>query len=87
MPGYVRPNISDNYRADGRECLDRAQRALEVAEVNLDTVAELINLNRDHLLMADVIAHAEARTRLGVGWARLGDAKAFAITESAVFDD
>lgn len=79
MATYPKPNTSDDYRASARECLDRAQRALEVAEMNLDTVSELLNLNRDHLLFADVIGHAEARTRLGRAWAHLADSKALAL--------
>jgi hypothetical protein len=85
MPEYPKPNTSADHRAPATECLDRAQRSLEVAEVNLDTVAALFELNKTRVSFADLIAHAEARTRLGVGWARLADAKAFAITE-APFD-
>jgi hypothetical protein len=74
---YQGPNTSREYRAAPQECLDRAQRALEVAEVNLDTVSSLLNLNKDSgtLTYADLIAHAEARTRLGLAWAVLGDFK------------
>lgn len=87
MAGYQGPKTSDDYRASAQECLDRAQRALEVAEVNLDTVSELLNQNKTRVSFADLIAHGEARTRLGIGWARLADAKAFAITESEAFSD
>lgn len=69
---YTSPNASDGYRADARECLDRAQRALEVAEINLDIVAELFKANETRVLFGDLIAHAEARTRVGRAWADLG---------------
>ena len=73
---YPRPNTSDDYRAAAQECIDRAQRALEVAEINLDTVSELFSLNKDRVTFADLIAHAEARTRLGRAWSDLGWRKA-----------
>jgi hypothetical protein len=72
---YVKPNTSPGYRADAGECLDRAQRALEVAEVNLDTVTALLNQPKTAITLADLIAHAEARTRLGQAWCDLGDSK------------
>lgn len=71
-PTYPRPDTSDDYRADARECMDRAQRALEVAEVNLDTVSEMFSRSCS---FADLIAHAEARTRLGRAWSLLSEAK------------
>jgi len=77
MPLYQKPNTSDDYRASAQECIDRSQRALEVAEVNLDTVSELFNINKDRILMADLIAHAEARTRLGQAWGDLADTKLY----------
>lgn len=73
--GYAKPNTSADYRADAQECLDRAQRALEVAEVNLDTVSELLNQNKTRVSFADLIAHAEARTRIGRAWVDLSLAK------------
>jgi hypothetical protein len=78
---YPKPNTSPDYRASARECLDRAQRALEVAEVNLDTVSALFNrraavVNFADLNFADLIAHAEARTRLGRAWTDLSLATA-----------
>lgn len=77
MAAYQRPNTSRDYRASVQECFDRAQRALEVAEVNLDTVSELLNLNQQTggITFTDLIAHAEARTRLGQAWTDLADAK------------
>lgn len=75
---YSKPNTSPEYRADAAECLDRAQRSLEVAEVNLDTIAEQLNAQGRSLRGADpthVIAHAEARTRLGDGWLALAMVK------------
>lgn len=73
---YVGPNTDPGYRASTRECLDRAQRALEVAEVNLDKVSELLNdpANSRSIMFADVIGHAEARTRLGMAWVSLSSA-------------
>lgn len=76
-PRYSKPNTSADYRADVQECLDRAQRALEVAEVNIDTVSELLNQNKTRVSFADLIAHAEARTRLGQAWADLAEAKSY----------
>jgi hypothetical protein len=73
---YSKPNTSPEYRADAGECLDRAQRALEVAEVNLDTVSDLFNLNKPRVSFADLVAHAEARTRLGQAWTDLAVRKA-----------
>lgn len=75
---YLKTNISDDYRAGAQECIDRAQRALEVAEVNLDTVSELLNLNKDRVQFSDLIAHGEARTRLGMAWGDLAEIKAIA---------
>lgn len=72
---YAPPNTSDEYRAEAQECLDRAQRALEVAELNLDTVAEVLNRITVAPSMSDLIAHGEARTRLGRAWADLASAK------------
>jgi predicted metal-binding protein len=72
---YSKPNTSPEYRADAAECLDRAQRALEVAEVNLDTVSALFNQNKTRVSFADLIGHAEARTRLGDGWLALAMVK------------
>jgi hypothetical protein len=68
---YPKPNTSADYRATAQECIDRAQRVLEVAEVNLDTVSDLFNLNKEKVTFADLIAHAEARTRLGKAWVDL----------------
>lgn len=73
---YLKPNTSDDYRASAQECIDPAQRVLEVAEVNLDTVSTLLNHNKDRATFADLIAHAEARSRLGAAWADLGEIKA-----------
>jgi hypothetical protein len=72
---YTPPNTSTDYRASAQECLDRAQRALEVAEINLDTVAELFNRNKSGITFADLIGHGEARTRLGRAWVKLADSK------------
>ncbi len=63
---YQSPNISGDDRVSAQECLDRAQRALEVAEINLDRVSELFNIRPTAASFADLIAHAEARIRLGV---------------------
>jgi hypothetical protein len=68
---YQKPNTSDDYRASAQECIDRAQRALEVAELNLDTVSELLNQNKTRVSFAELIAHGEARTRLGMAWGDL----------------
>jgi hypothetical protein len=78
MKTYAKPNTTDDYRASAQECLDRAQRSLEVAELNLDTVTDLFELNKDRVSFADLIAHAEARTRLGQAWGDLADCKTFA---------
>jgi predicted metallo-beta-lactamase superfamily hydrolase len=72
---YVKPDTSDEYRATAQGCIDRAQRAMEVAEVNLDAVAQLFNLNENQVQFSDLIAHGEARTRLGMAWANLGEIK------------
>jgi hypothetical protein len=53
------------------ECLDQAQIALQVADANLQTITELLNLNKARVSFADLIANAEARTRLGIAWADL----------------
>ncbi len=68
--GYGKPNTSPDYRVTQQECLDRAQRGLEVAEMNLDAVAEEIN-QLNQVLPADLIAHADARTRVAMGWTDL----------------
>jgi hypothetical protein len=81
MPEYAKPNTSADYRASVQECLDRAQRALEVAEVNLDTLAGKINELASGPRGVDpaiVLGHAEARTRLGQAWAELADSKVWA---------
>lgn len=73
---YQKPNTSDDYRASAQECIDRAQRVLEVAELNLDRVSELFNYNKDRVGYENLLAHAEARTRLGMAWADLAEVKA-----------
>lgn len=71
---YPKPNTSDDYRADAHECIDRAQRSLEVAEINLDGIAGLFNVQnreRSPIAFADLIAAADARVRLGEAWGDL----------------
>jgi hypothetical protein len=75
---YPKPDISDDYRASAQECIDRAQRVLEVAELNLDEVSELFGYNKSRVSFAELIAHAEARTRLGMAWSDLAEIKAMA---------
>jgi hypothetical protein len=72
---YPKPDTSDDYRATAQECIDRAQRALEVAEVNLDTIAELFNANKEKVTFTDLIAHATARAGVGNGWRGLAALK------------
>ena len=72
---YPKPNTDADYRASVQECLDRAQRALEVAEMNLDTVAGLFNRPLSSMNYTDLIAHGDARTRLGIAWADLAAKK------------
>jgi hypothetical protein len=74
-PRYTPPNTSAEHRAGVQECLDRAQRSLEVAELNLDTVSALFAANRSTILFADLLTHADARTRLGGAWADLAESK------------
>lgn len=79
MTTYPKPNTSDDYRATARECADRAQRALEVAEVCLDKVTDLFNTqsrNGGPVSFADLIAQAAARTQIAQGWTWLAEVRA-----------
>lgn len=68
---YPKPNTDPGYRASVQECIDRAQRALEIGEVNLDTITDLFNTHKDRVTFADLIAHGDARIRLGIAWGDL----------------
>jgi hypothetical protein len=46
---------------------DRAVRQLKVAEANLESITGLLDGGMS-FTMADLIANAEARTRLGLAW-------------------
>lgn len=70
------PTMPDESRADFRVCLDRAQRAIEVAEVSLSDLAEALNDPDNRITVADVIAHADARTRVAMAWTDLAEIKA-----------
>jgi hypothetical protein len=75
---YHGPNTSAEYRASAQEFLDRAQRTLEVAEMNLDRLAQEINKLASHpegVNGALVLSHAETRMRLGEAWAELAKIK------------
>lgn len=68
-PKYLPPKYNAPDRVGAQDCIDRAQRALEVAENNLDAIAAQMDGQRNS--GADVLAHADARARVGQGWAAL----------------
>ena len=74
MPTYPKPNTNAAYRTTPQECRDRAQRALEIAEMGLDTAVDLMNAKG--ATTAELIAQVAARTRIAEGWTRLAEAKA-----------
>lgn len=64
-PKYLPPDYRREELVGSQDCIDRAQRALEIAEMNLDKFA---GMKFDE---ATTIAHADARARIGQGWAAL----------------
>ncbi len=71
MSAYIHPTFGPDERIGPEDCFARAQRAIEVAEINLDG---LIEATGGRLTTAEAIAHADARASIGVSWVALGAA-------------
>lgn len=70
-PKYIDPQFNPEQLVDARACFARAQRALELAEVNLENVLTQVN---GQLTTAESLAHVDVRARIGEGWAALAAA-------------
>jgi hypothetical protein len=57
------------------EAVAKAEKQLQVAGANLDEIAAALNAD-GVCTAADLIANAEARTRLGLAWLDLASARA-----------
>lgn len=76
MSEYLKPDLRADYRVDAAECMDRAQRALELAEINLDGFIGMSN-KRGGMSDADMIAQTAVRAQIGQAWRDLAALKSF----------
>jgi hypothetical protein len=68
---YAEPQFGPDDRATAADCFARAQRALEMAEMNLDNILAQVG---GRLATGESLAHTKVRAQIGQGWTELGAA-------------